>query len=87
LRISSKSTILSIEAIDVPPSTNCSSLLVDCTRWLFRQHEASEFTPPLETLTASQKLNQDKGFKTEAVNLGNGSGYARRAKETAEETE
>ncbi|WP_415782806.1 hypothetical protein, partial [Alicyclobacillus pomorum] len=30
--------------------------LVDGTRWLFRQHEASEFTPPLETLTNNNNI-------------------------------
>jgi hypothetical protein len=34
-----------------------------CTRWLFRQHEASEFTPPLETLTEEQRKAEEEKVK------------------------
>ncbi|SHL16237.1 hypothetical protein, partial [Alicyclobacillus tolerans] len=34
-------------------STDCWSLLVDCTRWLSRQDQAAEFTPLPETLTGN----------------------------------
>ncbi len=48
---------LFIEAIEFASSTNVFGVtLVGCTRWLFRQYQASDFTPPNETLTITNRL-------------------------------